>query len=125
MKKFIILLAFLVCFSFGAFSQAANTQRYRTLGDSMSRSADSSNARLANYDGMITDNSNDSTYSYYQRQYSFLVVALRESEQRLDFLIRGNDIPARIKAERDTYERLIRRLEELMSEYNAWLRTVQ
>ena len=91
----------------------------------MERTVSASNSKLQDYDELATDSGNIRVYTTYMRKYLLLTSTLRESEERLDFLIRGRDRFDNIKAERDHYERVIRQLETVKSEYDSWLRTVQ
>jgi len=123
--KPIYVLAIFFCVTFSVFSQSANSERYKALSDSMDRTISNSNYRLEDYDEMASDSGGTKTYTYYNRRHESLKAALSESERRLDLLIRTNDRNAVIKEERDNYERLIRQLEQVKSDYDNWLRTVQ
>ena len=123
MKHFFVF-TLLACLVLPVFPQSANKQRFQALGDSISWTASSSNNKLANYDEQITDDGNVKSYTNYRRRYDSLSKALKESEARLDLLIRTNDKSAKIKDERDNYESLIRQLESLKSDYDSWLSNV-
>ena len=118
-------LIILVGLAFPGFSQSDNQERFRALGVSIDRSVSSNNDKLAQYDDLISNDGNTKNYTAYRRKYESLSRALKESESRLDFLIRTNDRTSKIKAERDNYERLIKQMENLKSDYDGWLRRVQ
>jgi len=122
MKYFIVFILF-ACLVFPAFSQ--NTNRYRTLSDSMGNSVSRNDTKLANFDEMIVDNSNTKTYTRYKTRFDGLNRALSDSETRLNLLIRTNDKQSKIKEERDNFESLLNQLKAIQSDYDAWLRNVQ
>ena len=124
MKAFFTFVIF-TCLVFPAFSQSANRDRFESLGNSIDWTVESSNNKLADYDDMISDDGNVRTYSNYKVRYESLSKALRESEARLDLLIRTNDRSTKIKDERDRYESLIRQLEDLQSGYDSWLKNAR
>ena len=124
MKYFAVFVIF-TCLVFPGFAQSANSQRYKTLGDSITRTVSNSNDKLADYNDQVADDGNTKSYTNYKRRYDSLSRALHESESRLDFLIRTNDRTSKIKAEKDTYERLIKEMEDLKSDYDNWLKNVQ
>ena len=117
--KYFIVFVLLTGLFFPVFAQ--NTNRFRTLSDSMGSSAQRSNQKLANFDEMITDNSNAKTYTTYKMRYEGLTAALNDSEARLNLLLRTNDKPAKIKEERDNYESLVNQLNTMKSDYDSWL----
>ena len=107
------------------FSQNANTQRWKSLGDSITRTASNSKDKLADYDDQISDDGNTKNYTSYKRKYESLSRALNESEARLDLLIRTNDRHSKIVKERDNYERLGKQMDALQSDYDNWLQKTQ
>ena len=124
MRTFFVFAIF-ICVTFQGFSQNASSDRYKSLSDSMGRTISSSNSKLETYDEMTKDNGVGKSYSYYNRKHESLKKALGESEKRLDLLIRTNDRNSVIKEERDNYEELVKHLEDLKSEYDKWLKSVQ
>ena len=124
MKAFLVFVIF-ICVTFPGFSQNTSSDRFKALSDSMGRTVSNTTANLENYDELTKDNGSTRTYSYYNRKHEHFKQALSESERRLDLLIRTNDRRAVIKEERDNYEVLLRHLEDLKSEYDSWLRSVQ
>ena len=140
MKLFAALIIF-AWLAFPGFSQNANSQnansqnsgsdnttappthqqRWKALGDTISKTASNSKDKLADYDDQVADDGNTKNYTDYKRKYDTLSKALSESESRLDLLIRTNDRRSRIKAERDNYERLGKKMDDLNSEYDSWL----
>ena len=123
--KIVVFSFIFACLVFPAFSQSANSERFRALDDSMSSALSDSNSRLKDFDQSITDTGNLQTYVSYKQKYDFLTKALQESGSRLDRLMKFNDRTANIKAERDNYESLIKKLEAVKSDYDNWLKTVQ
>jgi len=124
MKPFFVFIL-LVCLAFPCFSQSANTERFNALSDAMGRTLDAAKTNLENYDQDTTDSENMKTYLQYRRRYESLSSALKSSEARMDKLLRTNDKPARIKAERDRYEKLVNELQSAKSDYDSWLRNVR
>ena len=124
MKLFSAFIIF-TFLAFPGFSQSSSKERFQTLGVSIDRSVSSNNDKLAYYDDLVSDDGNTKNYSAYRRRYESLSRALNESESRLNFLIRTNDRTSKIKKERDNYERLIKEMENLKSEYDSWLSRVQ
>jgi len=120
--KYVIAFVLLTGLLFPVFSQ--NTNRFRTLSDSMGNSVQRNNTKLANFDEQITDNSNAKTYTTYRNRFEGLTRALNDSELRLNMLIRTNDKPAKIKDERDFFEGLVKQLETMKSDYDSWLSNV-
>jgi len=123
--KFFIAFVILICVAFPGFSQSANSDRFQALSDSMERTISSSSSKLESYDELSLDSSSTNTFIRYNRRYDNLREALRDSESRLDLLIRTNDRPSLIREERDNYERLLDNLKSLKSDYDSWLRSVQ
>ena len=123
--KFLVFIFTLVCFSFPAFSQASNAQRFRSLADSMNTTLTRSTEALADFDSRATDDGSVRRYVDYLGQYRVLEHALQESEARLNFLLRGHAHQNDIREEHKNYERLLSSLEALKSDYDTWLRTVQ
>ena len=124
MKTFSVIIIF-ACLAFPVFSQTGNVQQFRSLSDSMETTISRSNSKLANFDQYIAEFGSAKNYGAYREKYEILSKALQESEARLNMLIRTNDRVALVREERDNYEKLIRQLETVKSEYDSWLRTVQ
>jgi len=123
--KIFTVSVLLICLAFPVFSQNANTQRFRALGDTMDRTLSNSNSNLEYYNELALDNSNTRTYTDYLRKHNTLAQALNDSEKKLDFYIRTNDKPRIIKEERDNYERLIKELDQVKKDYDNWLSSVR
>jgi len=120
--KIFITFTILICLAFPVFSQSASSDRFKALSDSMGRTISNTTANLEDYDEQLKDNGNIRTFAFYNRRHETLRQALAESERRLDLLIRTNDRRAVIREERDNYERLLRNLETLKSDYDSWQR---
>ena len=123
--KSVFVFAFFVCLAFPVFSQDPNVPRFRQLSDSMGTTASNSKSTLDNFDLIMSNNDNLNTYTSYKSQHANLVRGLQESENRLNQLIRANALESSRKEERDNYERLIKRLETVKSEYDNWLQSVR
>ena len=133
MKKFVVFILF-ICLPFMVFSQSnrnnqntkspqeINKQRYQTLGDEIGRTADTSSTNLKNYDDLVLDNGQTRNYLEFQRRHRSLTKALKEKEDRLDFEIKTNGRSDTIREERDKYEVLVQRAEDLKSEYDEWVK---
>ena len=124
MKTVVFSLIF-ACLVFPAFSQTTNADRFRALDTSMNSTITSSTSKLRTFDQLLSDTGHTRIYMSYRGKFETLSKALQESELQLNRLIQFNDRPANIKAERDNYAVLIRRLEALKTEYNTWLSSVQ
>ena len=124
MKTFLCFVIF-AGLVFPVFSQASDTERFKTLGDTIQRSITRSTDTLANFDSRSTDDGNLRMFSSYRKRHDDLVKALKESEVKMERLFRTNDRVVFIKAERDNYERLLDELQSMKSDYDVWLRTVQ
>ena len=123
--KFFLTFALLAFLAFPAFSQNTLQDRFTALGESMERTIEISNARLEAFNLDAMDSGNMRTFSRFRQRYSDITHDLRESEFKLNRYIRSNDRPQYIAAERDNYERLIRDLEQLKSDYDSWLRSIR
>ena len=124
MKPIFVFILF-VCLVFPCFSQNVNLERYNALSDAMGRNLESGKANLETYDQDTKDSENNMIYLRYRRRHESLSSAMKSSEARMDKLLRTNDKTARIKDERDHYERLIKDLESTKGEYDNWLRSVR
>ena len=123
--KLLLFSIILFAFTFPVFSQNANIQRYRALGDAIGTTLTRSTAALADFDSRVRDDGTNQLYARFFRQHSELARALRESEFRLNFLLKGFAHKSLITEEHENYQHLLRQLEVLRTEYDAWLRTVQ
>jgi hypothetical protein len=123
--KGLIVFALFLCPVFMVFSQDPNVSRFRELSDSMQTTLSSSNSTLGNFDVKMSTNDHFNTFTSYKVQHDKLVKALRESELRLNKLISSNAPESSRKEERDNYERLIKRLDTVKSDYDKWLQSVQ
>jgi len=114
------------CLAFPVFSQAgSNVQRFRALSDNMATTSSRSNTRLAEYDSLILDDGSMRVYMNYRKKFDSLSQEIRDSESRLNLMLRTNDRISHMKEERNHYEVLISELDALKTEYDGWMRTVQ
>ena len=122
-----IFIGVIIFFSlvFPVFSQSTDAERFRVLSETMESSISKSSDILTNFDVRSADDGSIRTYSFYRRKHEELLAALKDSEIKLEHFFRTNDRVDYIRKERDNYERLLRDLETLKSEYDSWLRTVQ
>ena len=123
--KGLVVFALFVCPVFLVFSQDPNASKFRDLSASMGTTVSNSNSTLRNFDTTMTNNDHFVTYTSYKMQHDKLVKALRESEILLNRLITSNAPETTRKEERDKYERLTKKLEEVKAEYDKWLQSVQ
>ncbi|MCL2318608.1 MAG: hypothetical protein FWC45_00875 [Treponema sp.] len=124
MKRVLFSIIF-ACLVFPAFSQNANTQRYKALGDTINSTLSGSNSKLQSFDQLVNDSGNTKTYASFRDRYDTISKALQQSEARLNRLIQTNDRTANVKAERDNYESLVKKLEALKSDYDNWIKNVK
>ena len=124
MKSLICFIVF-ICFSFPAFSQASNAQRFRALADSMDTKITKSTDALADFDSRASDDGSLKRYADYLGQFRTLEQALQTSEFRLNFLLRCHAHQTDIRDEHKNYERLLSSLQALKSDYDTWLGTVR
>jgi len=123
--KLLFVSIILFALTFPAFSQAANVQRYRALGDAIGVTLDRGTAALADFDSRVRDDGTTLRYTRFLRQHMDLTRALRDSEWMLNFLLNGNAHPNVIHEEYANFQDLIEQMQTLRTEYDAWLRTVQ
>jgi len=123
--KLLFFTIILFAFTFSAFSQAANIQRYRALGDAIGLTLERGNAALEDFNSRVRDDGTTLRYTRFLRQHRDLANALHDSEWRLNFLLRGSAHRTLITEEHANFEDLIRQLDALKTEYDNWLRTVQ
>ena len=125
MKTFIAIIIFSTL-TFPVFSQNVNLrQRFSNLSDSMENSIARNSNLLAGWVDAGADHVNMRAYAAFRTRYETLLGAMRDSEHRMNFLLRTNARLEFIGEERDNYENLLRLLRELKTEYDAWLRTVR
>ena len=123
--KGLLAIVIFVCVLVPVFSQDSNVPVYRELSDSMGTSISNSTSTLGNFDLIMTNNENYVTYTSYMSQYNQLVDALRESEARLNRLIKANARESSRIEERNSYERLLTRLQSLKSEFDTWMQSIR
>jgi len=124
LMKYFAALVILVGLAFPAFSQnAALTRRFTALGDSMNSTITASTSTLADFNSQIKDNGEIRTYTTFLRKYNFLAKALQDSETKMNLLLRSNDRTSFITDERDNYEDLIKQLQAVKTDYDAYLKT--
>jgi len=122
--KYFVVLVILVGLTFPAFAQnSVITQRFNALSESMGTTASKSSTILEDFDSQIKDNKDVMIYTNYVRLYNFLASELRESEQKLNLMLRSNDRTAYITAERDNYESIIKRLQSVKSDFDAYIKS--
>jgi hypothetical protein len=122
--KYFAVFIILAGLAFPVFAQnTAITQRFNTLNESMSSSISKATSTLADFDTQIKDKSEIVAYTTYLNKYNFLAESLEESEGRFDLLIRTNDRNANIKAERDTFEDILKRLQAVKTDYDNYLKS--
>ena len=124
MKPFFVFI-FFVCLIFPCFSQSTTSERFKALSDAMGRTLEAGKTNMETYDQDTADSENMKTYLHYRRRHESLSSAMKDSEARMDRLLRTNDKPARVKDERDHYEKLINNLEKEKGDYDNWLRSVR
>ena len=122
--KFIFGIIIFTCLSLPVFSQD-NTQRIRNLSDSIDTTLTRSTNNLRAFDQLLDLGEDTVTYSMFRRRHELLTYDLSESELRLHYLIRTNSRISDIREERNNYERLIKELETVRSEYDAYMRNRQ
>ena len=123
MKLKMVLFCFIfACLVFPVFSQNDSSQRFQSLSDSMGSTLTSSNSKLNDFDQQVADSGNTKGYASYRDRYNNLSKALQDSEAKLNRMILSNDRTADIRAERDNYANLIKKLDALKSDYDNWLK---
>jgi hypothetical protein len=124
LMKYFAVLVILVGLAFPAFSQNnALNQRFTALGDSMNKTITNSTSTLSDFDSQIKDNGDIRMYTTYLIKYNYYAKALQDSEGKLNLMFRSNDRTAFIKDERDNYEGLIKQLQAVKTDYDAYLKT--
>jgi hypothetical protein len=89
------------------------------MGRAISRGTDT----LADFNSQIKEDGDTKVYASYLGRYNSLVMALQESENKLNLLIRTNDRNANITAERDNYENILKQLQSVKSEFDTYVRS--
>jgi hypothetical protein len=123
--KILVAFAIIVFLAFPVFSQDHKLPEYQMLSTDMGSSITSSNNVLGNFDLRLLNNDQYVTFNVYKGQYNNLVIALEQSEERLNRLIKANARESTLKEERDNYERLIKKLQSVKSEFDSWLSGVK
>jgi hypothetical protein len=122
--KYFAVFVILVGFAFPVFAQNnAITQRFNALSESMGTTISRSSATLEDFDSQIKDNSDVRILTSYARKYNFFVSVLQESEEKLNLLLRTNDRTNYILAERDNYEGLLKDLQSVKTEFDAYIKS--
>jgi len=122
--KYFAVLVILAGLAFPAFAQnTAITQRFNALSESMGTTVSKSSTTLEDFDSQIKDNKDVLIYTNYVKLYNFLASELKESEQKLNLMIRSNDRTAYIAAERDNYESIIKRLQSVKTDFDAYIKS--
>ena len=121
MKPFFVFIL-LACLVFPCFSQSAASDRFRALSEAMGRTIEYSDSKLESLNQDAGDSEGMKTYTLYRRKHESLSNAIRDSEKKIDLLIRTNDRAAKVVDERNHYEDLLNELKTAKSEYDNWLR---
>ena len=123
MKHFAVLV-FLAGLAFPVFAQNnAITQRFSALSDSMGATITKSSANLDEFNSQINDNGDIRVYVTYARKHDMFATSLKESENKLNLLLRTNDRNDRVVAERDNYDGLIKQLQSIKTEFDAYIKS--
>jgi len=122
--KYFAVFVILAGLAFPVFAQnTALAQRLNALSDSMGSSITNATATLQDFDAQIKDKKDMNIYTSYLNRYGYLVSALQDSEGRFKLLIRTNDRNYIIEEERDTFEALIKQLQSVKSDFDAFLKS--
>ena len=122
MKPFFVFIL-LACLVFPCFSQSAASERLTALSEAMGRTIEYSDSKLESLNQDTGDSEAMKTYTLYRRKHESISSALKDSEKRIDLLIRTNDRAAKVKEERDHYEALLSELKTAKTDYDNWLRS--
>ena len=107
------------------FGQDANAPLYRSLNESINSTYASSSSRLRGFDNEIVYNAQGKAYGLFKQRYEALSRALQDSEIKLSRLIQLHDTPANIEDARKEFETLVKQLEQVKNEYDAWFKTLK
>jgi hypothetical protein len=122
--KYFAVLVILAGLAFPVFAQnSAITQRFNALSESMGTTVSKSSSILEDFDSQIKDNKDVVIYTNYVKLFNFLASELQESEQKLNLMLRSNDRAAYIAEERDNYESIIKRLQAVKSDFDAYIKS--
>jgi len=122
--KYFAVFVILAGLAFPAFAQnAALTQRFNTLNEAMGSSISKATETLADFDSQIKDKGDANVYTSYLRRYNFLADSLEESEGKFNLLIRTNDRNVNIEAERNNYEKIIKQLQSVKSNFETYMKS--
>ena len=126
--KFLTGVFIFTCLAFPVFSQNSQNSsqdRFQALSESMGRTISSSQSKLEYYDQESRDTTSMKTFTFYRKKHEDLSRSLRDSEAKLDLLLRTNDRADTVKKERDFYEGLINELQSAKSDYDSWLKSAK
>ena len=121
--KFLTGLFIFTCLAFPVFSQDSASDRFQGLSEAMGRTLSSSQSKLEYYDQQSKDSTGMKTFTFYRKKHDDLSRALRDSEAKLDLLLRTNDRADTVKKERDFFEDLVNQLKTAKTDYDNWLRS--
>ena len=124
MKVFIAIIVFSF-FTFPVFSQNPNINRFNALGAAIASTYERNREALADFDERILIDGTVQRFARFLRHHHDLAAALEASEFHLNFLLRGSAHRTLIMEEHQNFGNLMREMEALRIEYDAWLRTVQ
>ena len=123
--KYLAVFILFICLPITVFSQDAKNQRFQALSDAMAKTVSTSTSNLEHFDDLIHDDGNTKNYLEYMRKHRVLLKSLNESETRLNFEMRTNGQNAKIRDERNNYEGLVHKAENLKANYDEWLKNVR
>jgi len=122
--KYFVVFVILAGLAFPVFAQnTALAQRLTALSDSMATSVTRATTTLSDFDAQIKDKKDVAIYTSYLNKYGYLVSALQDSEGRFKLLMRTNDRNVNIQEERDTFEAIIKQLQSVKSDFDAYLKS--
>jgi len=124
MKVFFTAFVFL-CFAFPAFAQNSTLDRFNALGAAIAASHNRNIEVLADFDSRMLEDETVQRFARFLRHHQDLARTMFDSENRLDFLLRGNAPRNMQIQEHSNFSRLLMEQEALRIEYEAWLLTVQ
>lgn len=118
--RFFACFIIFACLAFPAFSQSATEERYQALSDSMGYTLEGGRSNLETIDQELRDSGSGNSYASYREKYVSIKRRMSETEARIDLYVRTKDKTSLIKQERDKYEKLLKDLEQLKSDYDSW-----
>jgi hypothetical protein len=123
--KIMLACALFALLVFPVFSEDPNMPKYSQLSDSMGNTVSRNTSALENFDLSLLNNDQLGRFTRYRDQHNSLIRSLQESETRLSQLIKVRAPRSHQQDERDKYEKLIKRTEDLKSEFDSWMKDVK